>query len=275
MDTGDLLLLVALIVLGLLGLVYVAFVLGNRGTKQYLLSCPPCGTGGNFSSVAPKPVPGVITEPAGALSVMPAVPPVAVGTTNSSVPLTPLAPATPLIPTGSTLLFRNRASGKYLSVCDGCSPATKLVVLAHESNPNASYVQWKPIASGNGWLLSNKFSPSAGVLQQLPETSIYGLKQNDLGAISTVSFRPADSQGYFIELDEKVMQTCCASGQNTGCACPQFTSSASAGVISVPLSSTSTPDARQIWDLYVQQANGVVIPLLQLTPAQRFIPRHR
>ena len=286
METGDLLLLATLIIIGLLGLAYVVFVLGNRGPKQYLLSCPPCAVGASSTTTAPvsatqPPPPGITSEPAGAISTMPAVPAVpAVPSTpqvngNVAAPLTPLAPSIPPIATNGTLLFRNRANGRYLSACDGCSKSAKLVVMAHETNPKASYVQWIPTASGNGWMLSNKFSTASGVLQPLPDSTIFTLKQNDQGVASTVSFVPADSQGYFMLVGGQAIQACYPKEQTPKCACPQFKSSAQLGVSGSPQSVTVPADPRQIWDIYVTQLDGSVIPLLQTSPSQRFLSRRR
>jgi hypothetical protein len=289
MDTGDLLLLVMLIILGVLGLAYVVFVLGNRAGKQYVLSCPPCAVGGSSTIAnpvsAPLPLPpGMVVQPPNALSTLPGVPPVNIpgkiaAPANSNVaapvPLAPLAASPAPIPTNSTILFRNRANGRYLSVCQGCSSSAPLVVMAHESNPMTSYVQWAATPSGNGWLLNNKFSPTGGVLQALPNTTIYALKQNDQGAMSTVTLAPVDSQGYRLAVGASVLQVCCPNEQSPQCACPQFKDSATLGVTAVPAVLTSPVDPRQIWDLYVLPPKGTPTLLRDLSPAQRFLERRR
>jgi hypothetical protein len=173
-----------------------------------------------------------------------------------------IAPSPPPLEPGSTVLFKNRSTGKYLSVCSGCSNLDPLVVMAHDSNPAVSYTQWMLSPTTQGYLFSTKFNNS--MVQFEPSQSIAKIKPVGTNMILT----PVDSRGYLISNGTLALKVCCSAMNPTpNCACPQFSDNSQNGVTLVDASHVL--DSSAIWDIYTYTTSGGAQPLLGPTISRR------
>ena len=225
MESADLLLLVGLAIAGVLALAYVVFVLGPRGQKKYILAC------------------GAKTPP-------------------DTTPLTPLAPNPAPLPTDLPLLFRNRTTRTFLTVCSNCTVQAPITLSAHTTGNGfiSREALWRVTAvttgdpATSGWLLSSLAPTPRGVVTPIEHSQLFTItppRSNRPAELPLLRLAPVDSNGYLLTFGQRVVTLCID--------CPEFRTNQATGVIGTKIAKDRTPD--QIWDVFVVR-NGTITPLL-------------